>query len=182
MGHGGRLAHALSPGFHKLSGCLMSEIDDLETMFASKRSGLRFRQRPDPLPGDLRLPWRLSTLAMVLARCRGRTAAPQQLHLIVTALRSPLLQQAILRGLAGGALPGDELVRDDPALTRTIRIAHAAGLVEAHPTRIRLTEDGLALARRIATAPNVLQKEKEFLSRLPASITQKSFAALLEAK
>jgi len=91
-----------------------------------------------------------------------------------------LLQQAILRGLAGGALPDDELVRDDPALTRTIRIADAAGLVEAHPTRIRLTEDGRALARRVAADRNVLVKEKQFLSRLPASITQRSFAALLE--
>jgi len=158
----------------------MSDLDDLETMFGSPNNGLRFQQRPDPVPADLRISWRLSALAIVLAQCRGNTATPQQLHLLATAVRSPLLQQAILRGLAGGALPDDELVRDDPALTRTIRIADAAGLVEARPTRIRLTEDGRALARRVAADRNVLVKEKQFLSRLPASITQRSFAALLE--
>jgi hypothetical protein len=125
--------------------------------------------------------WRFSALVLVLNRCRGQTAGVQQLHLLLTALRSPLAQQALLRVFGGGRVPDDVFVRNDPALTRTIKIAEATDLVEMLLNgTVRLTGKGRSLARFVVGQKDLFRNEKEFLDRLPSKMTQKQFQALLE--
>ncbi|MCO1658126.1 hypothetical protein [Pseudonocardia humida] len=161
----------------------MSQLDELEELFGRNEQTIRFRQRPDPIPGDLRMSWRFGALALVLLRCRGQAAGNQQLHLLMASLRSPLIQATLLRALAGQEGPSDVLLRNDPSLTRTVKIADALGLVKQQANgTVRLTDDGKALGRLVSRNPNLFQAEKTFLDRLPMRITQKEFNAILAAR
>jgi len=159
----------------------LDDLDELEQLLTSDTHQMRFRNRPDPVPADLRLPWRFAALTLVLTRCRGEAAGMEQLHLLLTAIRSPLIQQVLLRSLAGAARPNDVLIRNDPALARTIKIADASGLVTIKSNgTVKLTARGRDLAKIVAEQPDALAREKQFLDRLPAKITQKSFRDILE--
>ncbi|WP_405589912.1 hypothetical protein [Streptomyces sp. NBC_01190] len=158
----------------------MLNADELADLFASTEANITFTQRPDPIPGDLRIGWRLSALAIVLDKCRGGTANPEQIHLLIWALRSSSSREMIQRWISGERMPDDFAVRYDPALSRTISIAVASGLAERRPNQsIALTSQGSALARTVWSDREVLREEKGLLSSLPGKITQKAIRDLM---
>ena len=142
----------------------------------------RFARRPDQIPADLRLPWRLGALCLVLSQCRGKSAYFEQIHLLIWSLRSELAQQTLQRWFRGDPRPDDIIVRFDPSLSRTIAIAAASELVERRPQGVALTTNGKEFAAAIRADDGVMQAEKHFLSTLPAAITQKSVRDLLERR
>jgi len=160
-----------------------SRIRELEELFSEVPGSLSFRARPDPIPGDLRLAWRLAALSLVLRRCRADTARAAQLHLLVSALRSPTIQGVILRSLSGGVTPNDFIVRFDPSLTRTLNLAVASGLVERTPSlAYKLLPKGSGLAEGVWADQSVMIEEKKFLDRLPRRITQTALRPVLETR
>lgn len=162
---------------------MASRIRELEELFSGEHRSVSFRARPDPIPGDLRLAWRLTALSLVLHRCRAYTAHAAHLHLLVSALRSPTIQGVILRSLSGGSTPHDFVVRFDPSLTRTISLAVATELVERTPSlTYKLTPGGRVLAESVLADRSILVQEKKFLDRLPRRISQRSLRAVLEVR
>ena len=158
----------------------MLNVEELAELFASTESNITFSQRPDPIPGDLRLGWRLSALAMVLDKCRGRTANPEQIHLLTWSLRSASSREMLKRWISGERMPDEFAVRYDPALSRTISIAVASGLAERRPNQsIALTSQGSALARTVWSDREVLREEKELLNAMPGKITQRAIRDLM---
>ncbi|WP_406092975.1 hypothetical protein [Kitasatospora purpeofusca] len=158
----------------------MMNTDDLFREFSESEVSLAFTRRPDPIPGDLRLGWRISALALVLDKCRGRTANVEQIHLLIWALRSSNSRQLLKRWLAGEKSPDEFVVRYDPALSRTIAIAISSGIVQRGANHaISLTASGEALARSIWAEDQVLLKEKELLASVPGKITQKAIRELM---
>lgn len=162
---------------------MASRIRELEELFSEEHRAVSFRARPDPIPGDLRLAWRLAALSLALNRFRAHTAHVRHLHLLVSALRSPTIQSVVLRSLSGGATPNDFLVRFDPSLTRTIKLAVATELVDQTPSfAYKLMPSGRALAESVWSDQSIMTQEKKFLDRLPRRISQKSLNAVLEAR
>lgn len=155
--------------------------DDLAREFAQIPAKVAFRHRPDPIPGDLRMSWRLSALVLVLDRCRAKTANFEQLNILLWALRTPEAWERVRGWFSGVRDPGEIAVRLDPAVRRTIGIAVASGLVhENRANTVKLTESGRRLAEEIWTA-EVMLDEKKFLRSLPKAISQKSVREALES-
>lgn len=158
----------------------MLDAYELAELFASKETGVTFTRRPDPIPGDLRLGWRLSALTLVLDRCRGGAANQEQIHLLVWALRAASTRAMLKRWIEGERMPDDFAVRYDPALSRTISLAVACGLVERRQNQtIALTHDGAALARTVWSEVEVLREEKALLDAMPRKITQKEIRKIV---
>lgn len=158
----------------------MTVVDDLEDAFGDIEAPISFVAPSDPIPGDLRLPWRLATLLLILARCRGNKANLQQLNLLYWAIRSPGHQRLIVRWFREDKRPDDLVVRFDPALVRTVNLAVALGLLTRnHTLRFALTARGNHYAEALNASDSVLTAEKRFLSALPNRITQRNISELL---
>jgi hypothetical protein len=152
----------------------MTSIDYLESTLGSLEVAIRFRRRPDPIPADLRLAWRLSALVLVLHRCRNDTATLQQLHVLTWAIRTSHNRETFVRWANGDKRPDDVIVRYDPSLSRTVDLALGLGLVSRNNKgSIVLTIDGSELASRVENESEALAQEKAFLHHLPRRISQK---------
>lgn len=153
----------------------------LEQAFSGVRSGVFFTRRPDPIPGDLRISWRVATAVLILRRCRGNTANLEQIHVLTWALRSYRGRKVIHEWFLAKRKPNDLIIRHDPSTARTINLAVAGGLaVRNSNSTISLTGRGERLAHVLWGRPDMLAAEKDFLSTLPARITQRSIRDLLE--
>jgi hypothetical protein len=159
----------------------MSNSMALEQAFSLIRSSVVFTRRPDPIPGDLRIGWRLASAVLILNRCRGNTANLEQIHVLTWALRSRHGRQVISDWFLRERKPNDLIIRHDPSTARTINLAVAGGLATRNNnSTISLTEKGDRLAHLLWGRSDVLVPEKNFLSTLPARITQRSIRDLLE--
>lgn len=159
----------------------MSNTSVLERAFSGITSGVVFTRRPDPIPGDLRTGWRLASAVLILKRCRGNTANLEQIHVLAWALRSAQGRKVIKEWFTEHRKPNGLIIRHDPSTTRTINLTVATGLAKRNDnSTISLTEKGERLANKLWTHPEILLPEKEFLTTLPARITQKSVNDLLE--
>ncbi|MFD0166208.1 hypothetical protein ACFVJH_18915 [Streptomyces decoyicus] len=153
----------------------------LQEFFSGISNSVVFTRRPDPIPGDLRISWRLASLVLTLRRCRANTANIEQVHVLAWGLRSAQGRKAISNWFVNGRKPQSLVIRHDPSTSRTINLAIAAGLAKRNPnTSISLTADGERWANRLWSRKDVLIPEKQFLSTLPARITQKSVSDLLD--
>ncbi len=154
--------------------------DILEEAFGALTTPVRFRHRPDPIPGDLRIGWRVTMLTLVLDQCRNKTANLDQVHLLLWALRTESGRRLIARWFAGDRRPDDPILRYDPSLTRTISLTVASGLVRRNKNQtLTLSQQGQDVASE-ARQQRVLTEEKNTLLILPKSITQAKVRQMLE--
>lgn len=154
--------------------------DDLADLLQGLDSPIAFAERPDPIPGDLRLGWRLASFALILARCHANTANMEQIHLLAWALRSKDSRDTLVRWFEKRKSPDDFIVRYDPSLSRTIAIAIAVGLARRNANQtISLSEGGIALASNVWSEAGVMRTEKEFLEKLPRKISQKAVREIM---
>jgi hypothetical protein len=159
----------------------MSSAAVLERAFLGISSNVVFTRRPDPIPGDLRTGWRLASAVLILRRCRANTANLEQIHVMAWALRSAQGRKVIAEWFSEHRKPNGLIIRHDPSTTRTINLAIATGLARRNEnSSVSLTDKGERLATILWANKDILVPEKEFLSTLPARITQKSVSDLLE--
>ncbi len=152
----------------------MNDLEFLESAFAAIDTPVRFVRRPDPVPADLRLSWRLGVLTLILRRCRADTATIQQLHVLSWAIRTTKSRAVFLRWISGEKRPDDIIVRFEPSVSLSIDLANGSGLVNrSGGGRITLTQKGILLAESINRDSTALGPEKEFLNKLPRRITQR---------
>lgn len=160
---------------------MKADEDVLEEAFGEVSTPIRFRHRPDPIPGDLRLGWRLPVLTLVLDQCRGKTANLEQVHLLLWSLRTEAGRKLIARWFAGDRRPDDPIVRYDPTLTRTIALAVATGLVKRNRNQtLTLSHQGQDIASAVRSQEGALVDEKRALNALPKGITQTRVRQMLE--
>lgn len=161
----------------------MTDRQALRELFETGEARVAFADRAEPVPGDLRLAWRLVVLCLILDRSHGGKASMQAAHVLWWAIRSPRTRRLFLRWQEHDQDPDELLVRFDPSLTATMDLAIGAGLV-ATDTNVNLVllPAGKQLAADAWAAEGVLEVEKAFLNALPRRITQKSIRELLEWK
>ncbi|MCB0905914.1 MAG: hypothetical protein KDB63_02215 [Nocardioidaceae bacterium] len=161
----------------------MSEYQALRQLFETGEARVAFAERAEPVPGDLRLAWRLVVLCLILDRSHGGKASMQAAHVLWWAIRSPRSRRLFLRWHKQEQDPDELLVRFDPSLTATMDLAIGAGLIAVDSNvNLVLLPAGKQLAVDAWAARGVLDVEKSFLDALPRRITQKSIRELLEWK
>lgn len=137
---------------------------------------VKFQDHRTVLPASTRITWRLSLLALVVAKCRGQTASIPSLHLLMWGLRGRHAAHLLTAWLTGLTVPDLITSRVDPQLETTIRLAAAEGLVQVTTTgRVRLLERGKELSALIDADSEIMSLEKETL-RGVAPISDSSLA------
>lgn len=153
---------------------LLSQVGDANVAFV---------RRPTPIPGDLRPQWRIGLLLLLFDACHGRTATPQQLHILDWVARDIQLHDDFSSMLRGDRMVGESFVRIDPALTRAVNFASACGLiVRDGSVRVRRTDRGSEIAAAISQDDDLFTSERAFLSGLPRKLSSSVAERLFEAR
>jgi hypothetical protein len=143
-----------------------------------------FRERPEPIPADMRPLWRLALVLLALhVGSRGGKSCLLRLHLLNWALQDRRNFEVLLRALSNSGSPGDVLFRVEPALNRVVDIALGERLVErVSGDRIRLTRTGVVAARAIMEREGLMVLQKELLAKLGKSLTEQTVDRLSRAR
>lgn len=159
----------------------MSQSIAFRKLFAAHDGRVSFSEQSEPVPGDLRLAWRLAVLCLILDRCHGGKMNLPGLHVLWWAIRTPRSRRLFMRWLRGKQDPDDLLVRFDPGLTATADLGLGSGLVAMDSNaNVKLLPEGQKLASEVWAVDGVLLAEKEFLDLFGGKITQKLINNLLE--
>lgn len=148
-------------------------LDQLDVPFT-------FRAQPSPLPGDLRIAWRIALLLLILLHSRGQKASLQKLHVLNWASRTAETRRLFFR-FVRRTLDKDELIpRIEPSLNRAVDFALGEGLVRIENAKnLKLTPRGLGTAKQIDEAPDCLVDEKSFLHAMKSFFTERNIDDLL---
>ena len=120
-------------------------------------------QRPEPIPGDLRLGWGVSLLLLVLASSRGQRCSLQKVHFLAHLSRTAKSRQQMREVLARRRPPVDLSVRIEPWVNRAAAFAAASGLVQVRDGKaLALSDDGKKTVAAIRKE-KLLKDEASFL-------------------
>lgn len=120
-------------------------------------------QRPEPIPGDLRLGWGVSLLLLVLASSRGQRCSLQKVHFLAHLSRTAKSRQQMREVLARRRAPVDLSVRIEPWVNRAAAFAAASGLVHVRDGKaLTLSDDGKKTVAAIRKE-RLLEDEASFL-------------------
>lgn len=144
-----------------------------------------FVHRPIPIPGDLRLSWRIPILLLMLEYSRQRKASLIKLHVLNDAIRSSSSTDR-LRQILSNQLPAKFWQpRIEPAFARAIDFASGDGFVTWINTTngpgLSLLTKGKVAISKIIEMPEVLVNEKQVISDLADTVTERTAKSLLVA-
>lgn len=127
-----------------------------------------FRRQPKPVPARRRLAYRTALVVLVLAHFNQGAAKLTNLHTLMWATRTARTRRMFTAWWEGRRFYFTSTDQIDPDLQVTLNLALVDGLIEpgANLTRIKLTDKGRDLARRIYNIDDLLTVEKAFLKRL----------------
>jgi hypothetical protein len=153
-------------------------MPDLE--FANLR--FSFQRRPVPVPGDLRIAWRVALILIMLGSSRSNRASLAKLHILNDAVR--FKQQGHLKAALAdmhGDLPWD--FRVEPAFARAIDFVVgeklAAWTKATGRAALQLTKGGVEAMDAVMGLEGALVTEREIISGLAKAITETRVGNLL---
>ena len=157
----------------------MREAIPAETRFS-------FRRRPVPVPGDLRISWRLPLLLMMLGTSRGKKASLAKLNVLNDALRSETagsrLKQIIFASDQGPTWG----VRVEPAFSRAIDFLVGEKLAQwvelSDKSGLQLTATGIKAAEAVLQNNTALVAERAFIMEISKGVTEGLVAEILGAR
>jgi hypothetical protein len=141
-----------------------------------------FVERPLPVPGDLRLSWRIPVLLLMLHHCRQTRASLVKLHVLNDAIRSDVAARRLNQILAKELPAIFWHPRIEPAFARAIDFAAGEGLVTwTNGPGLVLSPSGKRAAEQVIDMPDVLSAEKDALARLAKAVTEGFVKTLITA-
>jgi hypothetical protein len=150
----------------------MSFIEHLDVPF-------RFKQRPSPLPGELRATWGIALLLLIVFHSRGKKTSLQRLHVLNWAVRSETNRTEFRSALDSQSTSFNFVPRVEPSLNRAIQFAAAENLVLVDQGRnLVLTKRGLSAAEEINRGAAFFL-ERSFLEAVKSASTEKKIEQLL---
>ena len=129
-------------------------------------------QRGQPVPGDLRVSWRLPVLLMIVEKCWGGRAGWAQMHALSWMLLTGRTSAEAGRILAGDIALGEEVIGIDPAVNLAIDRAVGEGLLRPNGSRVQLTEAGKATLAQIVRS-GAFETERTTLDALRGKVSEK---------
>ena len=133
-----------------------------------------FRNPPRPVPGDLRIPWRLSVVVLILAHCQKNKASLPKLHLLSDALKDEKSMLRLSKILDGNLSALAWKLSVEPALGRALDLARGEGFVTFEKNAAyRLSKKGEVLAKILIDDDGILLDQKVFLLNYAKRVTEK---------
>lgn len=141
-----------------------------------------FQRRPIPVPGDLRIAWRVSLILLMLAASRSSRASLAKLHILNDAIRSNQVRWLKAATDADArTLPWN--LRVEPAFARAIDFVVgerlAAWTKAGGRASLQLTASGMAAATTLEQFQDVLQDERAIIAEHARKLTEIRVTALL---
>lgn len=153
----------------------MTEIDIAHRRFS-------FRRRPVPVPGDLRIAWRVALILAMLANSRSNRASLAKLHILNDAVRSGR-EERLQTILSGPPTVAPWNLRIEPAFARAIDFVVGENLATwtkaTGRAALQLTKTGIDAASAVMGVDDALIDERAAIAELAKQITETSVAALL---
>ena len=142
-----------------------------------------FEPRPLPVPGDLRITWRLSLILLMLEASRARRASLAKLHVLNYASRSVRARRRLLSILEGSVPTLFWQMPVEPAFGRALDFTVGEGFAiwqrVSSRSGLELTLSGSKAAQTIASRDDLLIEEKAFLAGDAKKITEAFVSRLL---
>lgn len=156
----------------------MTEIDLANRRFS-------FRRRPVPVPGDLRIAWRVALIIAMLGSSRAHRASLAKLHIINDAIRSG--QEDRLKSILSGthaAVPWN--LRVEPAFARAVDFVVGEKLAiwtkATGRAALQLTKTGVDAAAAVLGVEDALVEERVAVTELAKLLPEARVGALLGEK
>lgn len=143
-----------------------------------------FVQRPTPIPGDLRIAWRLAITMLMLGNSRKYRASLPKLHVLNDAVRSAASRVTLVAILDDRVPAMDWQPRVEPAFGRALNFVVAEGFADwvqsAGRAGLQLTKAGVAAFEVISAQEEALIEERLFLASAAAKLTETQVTKLLK--
>lgn len=141
-----------------------------------------FQRRPTPVPGDLRIAWRIALILMMLGCSRSHRASLAKLHILNDVVRSESHDQLKL-ALAGDRKQPPWSFRVEPAFARAIDFVVGERLAiwtkATGRAALQLTKSGIEAANAVLKFDDALTMERTVVSELAKTITETTVGSLL---
>ena len=148
-------------------------------------SVLVFHERPKPVPGDLRITWRIAMTLLALHFCRRNSASFIKLHILNGALRSKVARNRLINALDGKIEEDTCTFHLEPAFSRNLDLLVGKGLAQwtiaSSRLGLRLSALGIKAATDINSETGILANEREFLETCAGSVTEKLVTRIVSA-
>lgn len=142
-----------------------------------------FTQRPLPVPGDLRINWRVAVTLLMLFESRAKRASLAKLHVLNHAIRSQRARQQLVRILEGAEYALSWQMRVEPAFGRAVDFVVGEGFARwvrvGGRAGLELTPAGIKAAAELENDESLLVGEKTFLRTVGKQSTEQSVSRLL---
>ncbi|WP_156883362.1 hypothetical protein [Salipiger mucosus] len=135
-----------------------------------------FERKPSPVPGDLRIGWRIPLTLLMLNCSRGKKASLAKLNLLNDALRSERSREKLSKIIRGETALIEWRMRVEPAFARNMDLLTGGQLAEWKVANgkaaICLTNKGKDIADRLENDEESFMSEKAFLREYASKITE----------
>ncbi|WP_395172680.1 hypothetical protein [Roseibium alexandrii] len=135
-----------------------------------------FERKPSPVPGDLRIGWRLPLTLLMLHNSRGKRASLAKLNLLNDALRSEKSREKLSKIIRGETALIEWRMRVEPAFGRNVDLLTAGQLADWRVSNgkaaIFLTDEGKEVAKKLEDDDDSFVVEKAFLREFSGQITE----------
>jgi hypothetical protein len=141
----------------------------------------RFRRKPMPIAAELRPDWKIAILLLLLhVSSHAGKSSLKRLHVLNWAIRSPKHRKEFEEAQKNPLPLFGFNVRFEPAFSRAIDLAVGDQLVSwVGGNRLQITPKGRRWIADILKDKSLMQDERDFLSRIGKSVTEKGAEEVL---
>lgn len=144
-----------------------------------------FERKPSPVPGDLRIGWRLPLTLLMLNSSRGKRASLAKLNLLNDALRSEKSRDKLSKVIRGETALIEWRMRVEPAFGRNVDLMTGRQLAEWRVANrkavICITDNGKEVVKTLEEDDESFVAEKAFLREFSDKITEGFVTQILGA-
>lgn len=145
------------------------------------KDGIVFDAKPDAIPFNYRISYKISLLCMIIKVCCGRRGCSLiKMHIIATAV-SDLEYKRKLEKYLKTNIDNNFVVRFEPAVNRALEYALADEfMIQQANGAYKLTDKGKGLTSKILEDKTIFLHEKSVLEEIHNDLTEEKIRALLE--
>jgi hypothetical protein len=145
------------------------------------KEGIIFEAKPDAIPYNYRISYKISIICLVIYTCCGRRGCSLiKMHIIGSALADNRFKLKLIKFLKSHLQYG-LIVRFDPALNRALEYAIADEMiVQQGNGTYKLSEKGKKLAKAISSDEEIFKPEKGTLDEISLSLTEERIKEISE--
>lgn len=152
----------------------------MDQIIPEKVEGVRFTNRPIPVPYNYRIIYKVAQISLIIHYCSGRKACSlEKIHIIATALSSSIELEKLLDYIEDNR-KSMILVRFDPAINRAIDFALAEEIIQRQKNGLfKLSQKGKIYTNEISNDCDLFILEKSNLKSIELKLTEEMVNNLL---